>query len=234
MARKLEEVGDRITNNQGFTGTIAEIITDDVDFFSQGRVVIDFDSGYSGEYSIMNVRRGIFSDYGQPNKVGGYAIGSGESVGPMRFVWYNMLSRCNNPEDKDYKDYGGRGVRVSRRWHYLENFIEDVKELDGYDKKLKYPDEYTLDKDFKVKGNLLYSKDTCVFSNHEQQSINRRNTVKISARFKDGKEIIFDSIVEASKNTGISEYLIGKKTRVQKTYEFNDIIFKRVRDDFHG
>lgn len=234
MARKLEEVGDRITNNQGFTGTIAEIITDDVDFFSQGRIVIEFDSGYSGEYLIMNVRRGIFPDYGQPNKVGGYAVGSGESVGPMRFVWYNMLSRCNNPKDKDYKNYGARGAKVSDRWHYLENFIEDVKDLEGYDKKIKYPDEYTLDKDSKYKGNLLYSKDTCVFINKQSQSINRRNAVRVKCILSDGSETSFDSIAEAGRKTNTCISSIGKGLRENNIYKSKGNIFTKLEDGLNG
>ena len=32
--------------------------------------------------------------------------------GNLRYVWHNMLHRCNNTKHKRYKDYGGRGVKV--------------------------------------------------------------------------------------------------------------------------
>lgn len=40
--------------------------------------------------------------------------------------WYNMLSRCENPGDKEYPNYGGRGIRVCERWHDLDVFVVDL------------------------------------------------------------------------------------------------------------
>ena len=31
-------------------------------------------------------------------------------------VWKIMRRRCNNPKDKSYKNYGGRGIRVCEEW----------------------------------------------------------------------------------------------------------------------
>lgn len=41
-------------------------------------------------------------------------------------IWQNMLKRCNNPGDKAYKNYGGRGIKVCKRWLRFENFLADV------------------------------------------------------------------------------------------------------------
>ena len=30
--------------------------------------------------------------------------------------WRCMVSRCHNPDDKDFKDYGARGIRVCESW----------------------------------------------------------------------------------------------------------------------
>jgi hypothetical protein len=32
-----------------------------------------------------------------------------------------MLQRCSNPENPDYKNYGGRGIKVCNEWK--ENFV---------------------------------------------------------------------------------------------------------------
>jgi hypothetical protein len=37
-----------------------------------------------------------------------------------------MMSRCNRVTDKDYLEYGGRGIQVCKRWHKFENFVADM------------------------------------------------------------------------------------------------------------
>lgn len=41
-------------------------------------------------------------------------------------VWFAMIKRCENPSCKDYPNYGGRGIKVCKRWHSFENFIKDM------------------------------------------------------------------------------------------------------------
>lgn len=37
-----------------------------------------------------------------------------------------MMSRCNNPHDKDFPNIGGRGVKVAPRWCSYPVFLEDM------------------------------------------------------------------------------------------------------------
>ena len=82
-------------------------------------------------------------------------------------IWYSMMSRCYNENDKQYPEYGGIGISVDERWHCFENYVNDVQQLDGYQGKLKDREGYQLDKDYLQMGipkcNRVYSKDTCIW-----------------------------------------------------------------------
>ena len=73
-------------------------------------------------------------------------------------IWQDMLSRCYNPAMLDrfptYKD-----VSVCKEWHTFSNFKKwfDENFIEGYD----------LDKDLLVKGNKIYSPETCCFTPHK-------------------------------------------------------------------
>jgi hypothetical protein len=41
-------------------------------------------------------------------------------------TWIKMRSRCANVKNKDYAEYGARGIRVCDRWKSFENFREDM------------------------------------------------------------------------------------------------------------
>jgi hypothetical protein len=53
----------------------------------------------------------------------------GLSRSPEYRVWKKMRSRCGNPGEKQYADYGGRGITVCDRWqggNGFANFISDM------------------------------------------------------------------------------------------------------------
>jgi hypothetical protein len=64
--------------------------------------------------------------------IGNFARTHGESVAndragtPEYVVWKSMLNRCLNTKTPDFKYYGGRGIKVCKRWHKFENFLADM------------------------------------------------------------------------------------------------------------
>lgn len=82
-------------------------------------------------------------------------------------TWHSMMSRCYNPDDKDYVRYGAIGIRVCDRWHCYKNYFDDVQLLPGYELKMQYPNIYQLDKDYLQlnipKQQRIYSPQTCVW-----------------------------------------------------------------------
>lgn len=50
----------------------------------------------------------------------------GLSHTPEYEVWQKMRTRCLNPKSTHYEHYGGRGIRVCKRWSRFSNFIKDM------------------------------------------------------------------------------------------------------------
>lgn len=42
------------------------------------------------------------------------------------FSWQCMRQRCRNPHDPHYRYYGGRGIKVCKRWDSFHKFVADV------------------------------------------------------------------------------------------------------------
>lgn len=85
--------------------------------------------------------------------------------------WSSMMERCYNPRNKQFKDWGGRGITVCERWLGLNgfsNFLADMGEC---------PDGLTIDRIDNQKG---YSADNCRYVSRKEQNRNKR-TNKLTA-----------------------------------------------------
>jgi hypothetical protein len=45
---------------------------------------------------------------------------------PEFAVWSVMKGRCRNPRNRQFPDYGARGIRVCERWDSFATFISDM------------------------------------------------------------------------------------------------------------
>jgi len=110
----------------------------------------------------------------------------------IRAIWRGMLRRCHNPKYGQFKDYGGRGIRVCSEWMTYEVF-------ENWALENGYSDSLTIERDEVNEG---YSPSNCRWIPKSEQVRNSRVARRISF---DGKIMTAN---EWSKKTGIKHSTI--------------------------
>ena len=102
-------------------------------------------------------------------------ITHGRSNSRFYKTWNDMIRRCTNPNNKDYKDYGGRGITVCEEWLDVIDFVAWCD--------LTYPklEGYSLDR-IDVDGN--YEPNNCRWVTKSEQVINQRMKITNTSGYK--------------------------------------------------
>lgn len=95
---------------------------------------------------------------------------------PLYPMWNTMMQRCYNPNNKSYKNYGGRGVKVCLEWHDAKTFIADIERLLGPRPPGMSFDRKNNDGDYEP-GNMRWATPS-------QQALNRRRRQRCSSQYK--------------------------------------------------
>jgi hypothetical protein len=77
-------------------------------------------------------------------------------------IWRTMLARCYNPKCKKFPRYGGRGIKVCKRWKSsFQNFLEDMG---------LRPVGLSIER---KNNNGNYEPNNCIWATAKQQAQNR-------------------------------------------------------------
>ena len=151
----------------------------------------------------------------------------GKRMTPMYTLWSNMLSRCYGSKTQA-RQPTYEGCKVSDNFKSYEYFYEWCHSQIGFGNGGN-GNPFHLDKDLLIRGNKIYSENTCVFLPKE---INSLLTKREALR---GKHLIGVSwkkannafVATVNKNKGKSEYLGYFKTELEA---FN--AYKQAKEAF--
>jgi hypothetical protein len=109
-------------------------------------------------------------------------------------TWKGIKRRCNKTTCREYKYYGGRGIKMCKRWlTSFENFISDM----GPRPNRRYSVE-------RINNEKGYSPSNCKWATKKEQCANRRSNIYLTYK---GKKIMLS---DYSKKIGRSQTAVSK------------------------
>lgn len=126
--------------------------------------------GKEVESQIVNVKNGNTNSCGchKIEQVRQRFTKHGLSVHPLNKVWRNIKGRCNNPKDKDFHYYGGRGIKICDEW------LNDFQRFYNWAFANGYRQGLEIDRE-NNDGN--YEPGNCRFVTRAQNNQNRTRSV---------------------------------------------------------
>jgi len=112
----------------------------------------------------------------------GMKLTHGESRTPLHMVWCSIIQRCENPKNKWFKNYGGRGISVFPGWHDYATFLRDMGP--------KYQSGLTIDRE-NNDGN--YEPGNCRWVTNKVNCRNQRQTIRVEW---DGQLVSLNELAE--------------------------------------
>lgn len=91
----------------------------------------------------------------------------GQTKARLHTIWSSMKRRCNNANCKEYRWYGGKGIKVCQEWKDSYEAFRDWANTHGY------ADNLTIDR---IDGNRDYEPNNCRWITLSEQQRNKETT----------------------------------------------------------
>jgi len=117
-------------------------------------------------------------------------------------IYRGMISRCNDKDDKAYKFYGKKGIRVCDEW------LDSPKSFNNWAVSSGYDDGLTIDR---IDSSKNYSPDNCRWVSPKENSKWKSTTTKLEVNG------IIDSGRGWSRRLGLSVNYINNMVRKHGT-----------------
>ncbi|MEI2465174.1 hypothetical protein [Niallia taxi] len=192
-------------------------------------------SGYVATAYSNEIRSGLIRDRLEPVIYGVACLGyaSVKDNENLYNRWFNIISRCYNPNNGGYHNYGGVGVTVCDRWLRYDFFLEDLPLIDGYDKELFENGDLHLDKDIKQqhldKSERIYSCETCRLVSKRENDKFRVNNEHLRFTFTaispSGETVKATGIKKFAKEQGLNASTIALRLKEKSDKPYKGWVF---------
>ncbi len=115
-------------------------------------------------------------------------------------IYYKMKSRCQNKNNKDYPDYGGRGIKFL--WKSFDEFKDSMYTDYLKHKKANRGTNTRIDR---IDNNKNYCKENCRWATHREQARNRRSNHLLTYK---GKTM---TLTEWAEKVGLPRYTLNNR-----------------------
>lgn len=156
-----------------------------------------------------------------------YPVKNGKKNTKEYYTWYHMLKRCYDEDcKKKYPTY--ENVTCCDEWLLYENFYEWLHSQENFDKWIQ-TDRSAIDKDILVKGNKIYSSETCCLV---PQNVNglfaksdaTRGSLPVGIRFNKKASVY---VAECCGNIKTTDRYLGESKELGKTFQ----IYKNYKEN---
>lgn len=210
-------------------------------------LIEDLGTMYATEKSKIKMRFGIYrcGFCGNEFKANTYSINSGHSkscgcyqkrrvseshkthgLGSTRLynTWSKLKNRVLNPKDKQYNDYGGRGITICDEWK------NDFKSFYDWAMKNEYSDELSIDR---IDNDGNYCPENCRWTTRTIQNRNQRKRRDNTSGYKGvyyykGRNKYIAQICVNNKNKRLGQF----QTAEEGAIAYNNYIIENNLEGF--